>query len=458
MSAHQSTLEMLDNQPVSRMFIRYLIPSMVGMLLMAVNVVVDGIMVGNRLGAEALAGVGIAGPVYTIFIAISLWIGVGAATRYSIAMGAKKTEQARAIFTQSLVFIFGVTLFIGIAAYFFREPLAYALGANTQTYPYVSDYMTVLLLFGFVFTIESVFSVFIRNDGAPNVSMAALVIAAVANIALNYLFLYVLDYGVAGAATATVLAGATAILVLSTHFFSPKSNLKLVRFSFKKRLFFMMVAIGFPSFLAEIGVSVFTISHNIILEKMAGTSGVAAFSILNYVHSVMLMMFLGMGSAIQPLISYYHGARNEERKKETVRIAVWITMGTGFLFFLIGQFAAQPIVSIFGDFPAAVTELATSGIQLFFIAYLFMGINFVMMTYYQSVGHVRMAIWITAAREIIIMLTLLHVLPPLFGLTGVWLAIPISECIVLMTIFHYQRKLRFKQMKKRTLQQEKLEF
>lgn len=458
MNAHQTTLEMLDKQSVSRMFIHYLIPSMIGMLLMAVNVVVDGIMVGNRLGAEALAGVGIAGPVYTIFIAISLWIGVGAATRYSISMGAKKMAQAQAIFTQALVLIFIVTLFLGIIAFLFREPLAYILGANAQTYPYVSDYMTVLLLFGFVFTIENVFSVFIRNDGGPNVSMAALVIAAIANIALNYLFLYVFDYGVAGAATATVLSGFIAIVVLSTHFFHKKSNLKLVRFSFKKRLFFIIIAVGFPSFLAEIGVSVFTISHNIILEKMAGTAGVTAFSILNYVHSVMLMMFLGMGSAIQPLISYYHGARNEKRKKETVRMAVWITMGTGVLFFLIGQFAARPIVTIFGNFPVSVTELATSGLQLFFIAYLFMGINFVMMTYYQSVGHVRMAIWITAAREIIIMLTLLFILPSLFGLTGVWLAIPLSECIVLMTIFHYQRKRRFKQKEKRTSQQEKFEF
>lgn len=120
-------------------------------------------MVGNRLGPIALAGVGIAEPVYTIFLAMSIWIGIGAATLYSQHMGAKQYERAQLIFTQAIVFIFGATLIIGLIALFFREPLAYALGANEDTYPYVSRYMHVLLLFGFVFTIENAFSVFVTT-------------------------------------------------------------------------------------------------------------------------------------------------------------------------------------------------------------------------------------------------------------------------------------------------------
>ncbi|WP_046173500.1 MATE family efflux transporter [Domibacillus indicus] len=434
----------LTRLPVLKLFLRYLIPSMIGMMLMAVNIVIDGVMVGSRLGAEALAGVGIAGPVYTLFIAVSLWIGAGAATRYSMAMGAGEKEKAREIFTQALVLIFSVTLVIALAAYLLREPLIYALGANADTYPHASSYMTVLLLFGFVFTIESVFSVFVRNDGAPNLAMAALVTAAAANIGFNYLFLFVLDWGVAGAAVATVIACTLAILILSFHFFRPQSNLKLVRFSFQKRVIWLIITIGFPSFLAEIGMSVFTVSHNVLLEKLSGTDGVAAFSILNYVHSVMLMLFIGMGSAIQPLISYYHGAQETKRKKETLRLALLVSVGAGVVFFIAGQLAAGPIVSIFGDFSPSVTSLAAEAIRWFFIAYLFMGINLVMMTYYQSIGRVRMAVWITAAREIAVMLVLLAVLPQVFGLAGVWLTIPVSELIVLLTILQYERNLRFK--------------
>lgn len=439
MSSSSTKLNQLDTEPVGRIFLRYLIPSTVGMLLMAINIVADGIMVGNRLGAEALAGVGIAAPVYTIFFAISLWIGVGAATKYSIAMGAKDVKKAREIFTHAIFSIAFFTLLLGLTAFIFRNPLAYALGANTETFPYVSDYLFVILLFGFIFTVENTFSVFVRNDGAPNLSMIGLIVTSVVNILLNYVFLFIFDWGVSGAAMATIIASFLGMLVLVTHFFKKTNNLKLIRLSFNRKLFTAIIIVGFPSFLSELGISVFTISHNIAFERMAGTEGVAAFSILNYVHSVMLMLFLGMGGAIQPLISYYHGSGNLERQKETMKKATLTVVLAGAVFFLIGQFAAGPIVSIFGDFPQDVRDLASTGINLFFIAYLFTGTNFVMMTFYQSVGNVRMATWITASREIIVMLIFLMILPRLFGLNGIWLAIPASEFLVFAGVFLYQR-------------------
>ncbi len=433
-------LNRLDTESVGKSFMRYLIPSTIGMMLMAINIVVDGIMVGNRLGSVALGGVGIAVPVYTIFVAMSLWIGVGAATRYSGEMGAKRPEQARIIFSHAMATIFILTLIIGVTAFLFRTKLAYLLGANADTFPFVADYMNVMLLFGFVFTIENAFSILVRNDGGPNLSMIALVTTSLVNIGLNYVFLFVLDYGVAGAAAATVIGAFVGIIILSSHFFRQKSNLRLVRFKFDRKLFLIILIIGFPSFLAELGFSVFTIAHNNIFERLAGTVGVSAFTILNYVHSVMLLLFLGMGAAIQPLISYYHGAKNKEKMQKTLRMAIWTSVIAGVLFFLIGLFASAPIVSLFGDFPKEVMALAVPGIKIFFIAYLFMGMNFVMMTYYQSIGQIRMATWITASREIVLLLILLAILPKLFGLTGVWLAIPTSELIVLISIFYYHKK------------------
>lgn len=436
----EQVVNRLDTESVGKSFLRYLIPSMIGMLLMAVNIVIDGIMVGNRLGPVALAGVGIAAPVYTVFVAMSLWIGIGAATRYSAMMGAKRPDKARVIFSHAIVSIFILTLIVGLTAFVFRTELAYLLGANADTFQYTAGYMKVMLLFGFIFTVENAFSILVRNDGGPNLSMIALVATAVVNIGLNYVFLFVLDYGVEGAAAATVIGAFVGLVILSTHFFRKKSNLRFVRFKFNRKLFLLILVIGFPSFLAEVGFSVFTISHNITFEYLAGTAGVSAFTILNYVHSVMLLLFLGMGAAIQPLISYYRGAGSEVKMKKIVRMAIGTALGAGIFFLLVGQFAAAPIASLFGDFPEEVMKIAVPGIKLFFIAYLFMGTNFVMMTYYQSIGQIRMATWITAAREIVVLLILLAIMPRLFGLTGVWLAIPISEFIVLMTIYYYHKK------------------
>ncbi|MDQ0208369.1 MATE family efflux transporter [Alkalicoccobacillus murimartini] len=442
MKTTNESLNPLDTQPIGRTFVKYLVPSLVGMLLMALNFVVDGIMVGNRLGPVALAGVGIAGPVYTVFVAMSLWIGIGGATLFSQAMGAKKPERAHFIFTQSLILIFSATLIIGLIAFIFREPLVYALGANEETYPFASAYLNVMLLLGFVFTIENATSVFVRNDRNPNLAMAALIVTAVSNVILNYIILYILNLGVAGAAYGTIISAALGIVVLSLHFFRKNNQLRLVRFKLDRPILLQAIMLGFPSFLAEVGISVFTVSHNVTLERLAGTDGVAAFSVLNYVHGVMLLMFLGMGSAVQPLISYYHGGNQQERKLQTIKIALWTAGIAGFVFFLIGQIAASPIVSIFGNFDETVTSLATSGIRIFFFAYLFMGANFVMMTYYQSIGNVRMATWITFAREILFMLIILFTLPHFIGVTGVWLAIPIAEVLVLTSVFFYVRRHR----------------
>ncbi|WP_409341936.1 MATE family efflux transporter [Paenibacillus sp. MBLB4367] len=436
-------LSSLETDSVGKVFFRYLIPSLVGMLMMSVNVVIDGIFVGHRFGEVALAGVNVASPVFSIYFAVSLWIGIGGAALYSRHLGAKEYAQARSVFTHSLTLIFSLTLILAILAYTFRQKLAVFLGANDETMPYVMEFLNVLLAFGFVITVQNAFSVFVRNDGNPNLAMISLLVTAGCNVLLNYIFLFVLDFGVAGSAFALVGAAGIGACVLFTHFLRKDSILRFVKFRFSWKLAKSTFTIGFPSFVAEIGIAVFTAGYNMAMVRWAGTVGVSAFSILNYVHSVMLMMFIGMGSGIQPLISYYRGAKRHDRERQTIRIAVITAVGVGMGVFLIGLIAADGIVSLFGTFTGEVRAMAATGIRLFFIAYLFMGVNFVMMTYFQSTDQVKMATWITVAREMLLMVAILFTLPYLIGTTGVWLAIPLSELIVVVTVYAYiRRRLR----------------
>lgn len=441
--------DFLHTAPVGRIFMKYLIPSLVGMMIMAVNIVVDGVMVGNRLGSTALAGVGIASPVYTIFVAMSLWIGMGGATLFSQAMGAREVKRAQFIFTHSIILIAVFTLVIGLTSLVFNEPLTYALGANEETFPFANDYLRVMLLFGFILTAENALSTFIRNDQNPNLAMIALVVTAVSNIAINYYILYVLNLGVAEVALGTVIAAVIGVLIMFTHFFRKANQLRFVKFHFHRPLFKNTMTVGFPSFLSEVGISVFTVAYNVTLARMAGTVGVAAFSVLNYVHSVMLMLFLGMGAAVQPLVSYFHGGKMTDRIRQTMKLAIGTAIVSGIAAFLIGQFGTRQIVAIFGDFETEVVNMATTGIRLFFIAYLFMGINFVMMSYFQSIAQIRMATWITAAREIIFMMIFILVLPLFLGVHGVWLSIPLAEFVVMATVIVYVWKNReFAHLKK----------
>ncbi|MBC1372890.1 MATE family efflux transporter [Listeria booriae] len=430
----------MESDSVGKVFLRYLIPSLVGMLLMSVNIVADGIFVGHRLGGVALAGINIAVPVFSIFTAISLWIGIGGATQYSFALGEKNIPEAQRIFTRSIIMVFVITITLAGIAFIFRVPLANVLGANPETLPYVMDYMTILLMFGFAFTVENILSIFVRNDGDPNLAMIALIVTAVVNVILNYYFLFVLDWGVSGSAGATIMAVTVGIGVLSIHFFKKSSRLKFVKFRFTKKSVAKTFSIGMPSFLSELGLSVFTMGYNIAIAAVAGTAGVAAFSVLNYTHSVILMLFLGMSSAIQPLISYYRGAKRQDREQATIRLAVKTAIGTGLGFFIIGLFGANHIVRMFGDFSPEIVNLATMAVRIFFAGYIFMGFNFVMMTYFQTSNRVGMAIWITVAREMLFMVAFLIILPPFFGAEGVWASIPLSEAVVATSIVIYARR------------------
>ncbi|MBF2613790.1 multidrug efflux MATE transporter FepA [Listeria welshimeri] len=433
-------IEILETDSVKKIYFRYLIPSLVGMLLMSLNIVIDGIFVGHKLGGVALAGINIAVPVFTIFTAISIWIGIGAATQFSFAIGEKNVAKAQTIFTNAILAVISITIIIGVIAFIFKVPLAYFLGANDETIGYVLEYMNILLVFGFALTLENILSIFVRNDGDPNLSMIALIVTAISNVILNYLFLFIFEWGVTGSALATMIAIIIGVCILITHFFKKTSRLKFVKLDWNKAFFKKTLAIGFPSFLAEVGVSVFTLGYNISIAAIAGTAGVAAFSVLNYTHSVILMLFLGMGSAIQPLISYYRGAKARQKELETLKIAIIVAFSTGVGFLLVGFFGSNLLVSMFGNFSPEIRDLASNGIKLFYTAYLFMGFNFVMMTYFQTSDKVKMATWITISREIIFMVIFLLILPPIIGIPGVWLAIPISEMIVAGSIIFYMKK------------------
>ncbi|WP_239255761.1 MATE family efflux transporter [Listeria ilorinensis] len=427
----------MELEPVWKVLLRYLIPSLVGMLLMSVNIVIDGIFVGHKLGGVALAGINIAVPVFSLFTAISLWIGIGGATQYSFALGEKDIPKAQLIFTRSVIMVVTITLFLAVLAFLFRIPLANFLGANKETLPYVMDYMNILLVFGFVLTLENILSIFVRNDGDPNLAMIALIVTAVCNVILNYVFLFIFEWGVAGSAAATITAIAIGVIILATHFFKKTSHLHFRKFNFTKDALVKTFSIGLPSFLSELGISVFTMGYNIAIAAVAGTAGVAAFSVLNYSHSVILMLFLGMSSAIQPLISYYRGARLTIRETQTIRLASKVAISSGLFFFIIGLFFAKQIVGMFGNFEPEMEALAIMGVRIFFSAYLFMGFNFVMMTYFQTSGRIKMATWITIAREMIFMVIFLLILPPVFGAAGVFAAIPVSEMIVFVSVLIY---------------------
>ncbi|WP_227396040.1 MATE family efflux transporter [Jeotgalibacillus aurantiacus] len=435
-----STHSRLLQQPVHKVFYQYFFPSLLGMMLMSVNILIDGIFVGNGVGEIGLAGVNLAMPVFSLIFSISLWIGIGGGTVYSINMGEGNVEKARGVFSQALASTILILTAIGLIGYFNVETIAGLLGANAETLAPTVDYLSVLFSLGWLIALQQLVSIFVRNDGGPTLSMVALGVTALVNIALNYYMIFVLGLGVFGAALATVLASVVGLFVLLVHFLRKDSNLRRFSFKWSWGALGLIFAIGFPSFLAEAGVLVFVTGYNLAIVNLLGTAGVAAFSVVNYLHGFMFLAFFGIESALQPMISFYHGAKEKLRIIDSVKIGEKASFILGALLLTIGLIAAPLLVSLFGLQSEEVKDLAETGVRLFFIGYVFLGFNFVYMTYFQSIGKIRTSTLIIVLRSYVFLPILLFVLPTFFGATGIWLSVPIAEMLVTALILMFARR------------------
>ncbi|MFS0784297.1 MATE family efflux transporter [Bacillus sp. 1P06AnD] len=430
----------LKETPVKKLFLSYLIPSVLGMLLMSVNILVDGIFVSHGVGEEALAGVNIAVPIFSVFLSVSLWIGMGGATMYSISLGRSEIKAARSIFTQSFVVAIGIVSVMAGLSLWKETELAYFFGANDHILPYVLDYLHIILLYGIVFVLENMLSIFVRNDGNPRLAMVALILTSLFNILFNYMFIFKWNWGIQGAAYATVLSAGIGFFVLLFHFLRKTKTLKLVKCKLEWKAIKQIMIIGFPSFIVESSSAVLTMAYNITFMHYTGELGVTAFAVVNYIHVMFLLLFFGVGAALQPISSFHFGAKLFSRLKQFLNLAVKTGIALGIGTLLLGWLFGDVFVSMFGVKSQAVYEFTIKGIGLFFISYLFMSYNLVYVEYYQSISRIRLSVMIVLMRSIILLLPLLWILPEIFGVNGIWLAFPVAEGITAVLLFIWNKK------------------
>ncbi|QTD40675.1 MATE family efflux transporter [Sporosarcina sp. Te-1] len=432
-----TTMNPIETRPLRPLFLSYLFPSLVGMTLMSINILIDGIFVSHGVGPTALAGVNIAVPIFSILLSISLWIGMGGATLYSISLGEGNTKRAVQIFTLSILMMLVVVVSLVIVLLVNLKGIAYLFGASDLTYPYVQEYLRVILLFGVFYTTENLLSIFIRNDGNPKLAMMGLITTSVVNIILNYLFIFVLDYGVTGVALATALSTILGMAVLSLHFFWKHSKLKLVSGFFNWHDVKKIVTIGLPSFVVEASMAVIIIFYNVSFLHYMGANGVTAYAMVNYIHTVLLMVFYGIGMALQPLVSYHHGAGLTSRLTALLKIGITTSVIFGTITaFTIMLFPTQ-IISLFGDSTVEIRNIAVQGFVHFAIGYLFLGINMVHAEFFQSIERTWLATGIMLVRSIILFIPVLLLLPKYLGGQAIWWVFPIVEGLTVLFTFLY---------------------
>lgn len=426
---------------ISTLFRKLLIPTVLGMVFSAVFVITDGIFVGKGVGSDALAAVNIAAPLFMITTGVGLMFGVGASVVASIHISQGKLKIANINITQATVFSSLLILLLSGLCWCFIEPVARLLGSSDKLLPLVIEYMNWYVPSLTFYLLLNAGMFFVRLDGSPNYAMMCNAVAAVINIGLDYLFIFVFGWGLMGAAFATSLgtmAGGLMTLAYLVYFSRTisfcriKLNWKSMRLTFRNIGY--MVKLGFAAFVSEASIAVMMFLGNYTFMRYVGEDGVAAFSIACYFFPIIFMVYNAIAQSAQPIISYNFGNGGKERVLKAFRLSVWVAFFCGVCFFILTTIFSPEIVSLFIDNRSGAYDIAVTGIPYFAIGYIFFAINIVGIGYYQSVELAKRAIIVTLLRGVVFMLMGFLVLPHLLGVAGIWLAVPLAEILTFLAI------------------------
>lgn len=428
------------------LFAKYAVPQMIGLLFNSVYMIVDGVFIGHRLGRDAMAAAAVSVPLIEILIAISMAVATGAGVMISAHLGQGEKNQARAIFSLSLFCTAAMGLLICVLGNVLIHPLAELLGSTPSIHSEAISYMRYIITFSPFLLFSFLLSGLARNDNRPKLAMFALMFGSVSNIVLDYIFMYPLNMGIAGAALATALGPIFSVLIMLPHFLSKQGDLYLMKFKFKWHSLRSVYLLGFPSFIMEFTIGIVTFVYNIAIVRYGfGEIGLAAYLVIGYLMLIILTLFLGMAQGLQPVFSFFMGTGEEKRNRALLGFSVKIFLSIGVLCYILIIFFSRGFFSIFTPGDIELIHFMESRSPAYFSGFFLAGFNILMIAYWQANERTGKALLVSLSRSVIWPPVLIAVLPVLFGGEAVWICHSAGEtltavtAVVLLTLRHNKR-------------------
>lgn len=416
---------------IGRLMIKYFVPSFIGVLVNTLYNIVDRIFIGQGVGAEALSGISVVFPVMLIMAGFSMLIGIGGSVLISIRLGQQNLKAANRILGTAFVMMLAVSALTMILGFLTKGPLLRSFGATPETYQYANDYLDIILwgtVFQFVgFSLNNI----IRSEGNANIAMISMLISAGANIVLDYIFIFVLDMGVKGAALATVISMFILSLWVVAHFFSKRSVVKMHRENIKLDfgIIKQITAIGLSPFAMQAAGSFVQGVINTKLISYGSDLAVGAMGIIISVSNLIIMTIVAINMASQPIIGFNYGAKNKERVKSALRYSLIAATLISTFFFVLFEFIPGALVRMFNNDSRELYDMAVRGLRISILAWPVVGFQVVAGNFFQAINKAPISIFITLMRQVLMLLPLIFILSPAFGLDGIWAAFPISDAL-----------------------------
>jgi len=434
----------LAHAPIGRLLLEFSLPAIVGMTAVSLYNVIDRIFIGRGVGALAISGLSLTLPLMNLGIAFGALVGAGASTLVSIRLGEGRREDAQKILGTMVV----LNAWLGVAysgvMLLFLDQLLTLFGASAQTLPFAQEFMQVALVGNVFFHSYMGLNNVMRASGHPRQAMGATLVTVGMNLLLAPLFIFVFRLGIRGAALATVLAQLVGLCIVVHHFAMGRGELRFARGTFRLEPSIIkdIFAIGASPLVVQLGAAGIAVLLNRELARYGGDMAVGAFGIINGVLMLLAMLIMGLSMGMQPIVGFNFGARLFPRVLSAFRYTLVGSALVATLGFLLAQLFAGPIVRLFTDDPALIAR-SEEGMRLVMMLFPLVGLQIVTSQFFQSIGRARVSILLSLSRQVGFLLPMLVVLPRLFALRGVWVALPAADMcasVVTFAVYRHQRR------------------
>jgi Na+-driven multidrug efflux pump len=426
--------------------IRFVLPSIAMMIFTSIYYIVDGLFVSNIVGKTPFAAVNLIMPFLMILGALGFMIGAGGSAVIAKTLGERKPELANEYFSMLVYITAAIGILITVLGLVFMHPIAVFLGARGQLLDDCILYGNINMISMAPYMLQCVFQSFFIAAEKPKLGLGVTVAAGITNMVLDFLFIAVFGFGLAGAASATVtsefVGGISALI-----YFGHKNNslLQLTRSGFHGRIFLQTCFNGSSELVSEISVSFVGMIYNWQLLKFAGQDGVAAFGVMMYVNMIFMAIFFGYGMGIAPVVSYNYGARTHAELQNLFRQSIRLMLGSGIALTLLAELLAKPLCSIFVGYDKDLLQLTLHGFHILVFCFILMGFNVFGSNFFTALNNGPVSAVIALSRSFLFRAGLVMLPPIWLGLDGIWISAIVAELLsaIVTFAFIYSKRERY---------------
>lgn len=427
-----------------RTYSRYVSLNVAGMLGTSFYVLADTLFIANGIGETGIASLNLALPMFSFIQGIGFMLGVGGATWYSILRAKNKHKEATKIFNQTIILGATLGLLFVLFGLFSSETITRFFGADQQTFAMAHTYTKVIMVFAPFFIFNHMLVAFIRNDQNPKLAMFSMILGSVSNVVLDYVFIFLLDMGMLGAALATGGTPIFGLILLSFHFKSVKNNLHFIKVKIKLKSLWTIIKLGISSFVTEMSSGIVMLVFNILILGITGNLGIAAYGIIANIAIIAIAIFTGIAQGIQPIISHLFGANKLQELKRTFMYGMITTVLLSTLMYLVISLESDLLIGMFNrDQNPVLAEIAKTGLLIYFVGMFFAGFNIIAIASLSAMNQATIAFKFSILRSIILIIPLAFLLANSFDMTGVWASFVATEvitsCLIIWQLFRVNK-------------------